>query len=121
MMFKSVELPPSSRLGWIWNILFPPQGASLPEEPVATIYSGRGNSNFGYAVRLADLNNDGVDDLVVGAPDYFRDEFSASKVRGCVFVMFGTSSRADPFKSGNVEDVNDHKVSYKWALSQVFS
>ena len=103
---KSIELPPSSRLDWIWDMIRPPP--FLLEEPLATIYSSRPNSNFGYALLLADLNNDAVDDLIIGAPDYFRDEVSASKVKGCVFVVFGSGS--DAFKSGNVEDVNDHKI-----------
>ena len=83
---------------------------SLLEEPLATIYSSRPNSNFGYALLLADLNNDGSDDLVIGAPDYFRDEVSTSKVKGCVFVVFGSAGDDDDFKSGNVEDVKDHKI-----------
>ena len=30
------------------------------------------------------------------------------KVKGCVFVVFGSAD--DDFKSGNVEDVRDHKI-----------
>ena len=44
---------PNSRLDWIWNILQPPP--LLLEEPLVTIYSSRPNSNFGYALQLADL------------------------------------------------------------------
>ena len=51
------------------------------------IFSSRPSSNFGSALKLADLNGDGVDDLIVGAPSYYDEAVGSSRVQGCVFVV----------------------------------
>ncbi|MCA8954363.1 MAG: FG-GAP repeat protein, partial [Planctomycetes bacterium] len=42
--------------------------AQTPTPGVDSIYTGAGGDRFGYRIESADLNADGVDDLVVGAP-----------------------------------------------------
>lgn len=68
---------------------------TVPNFPTSntTYYVTNENANLGYALASADLNNDGLDDLVVGAPVY--SELNKYQ-NGAVFVVF-----ADP-KSGSV-------------------
>ena len=51
------------------------------------IVSSRPSSSFGHALKLADMNGDGVDDLVIGAPSYYDEAAGSSRVQGCVFVV----------------------------------
>ena len=51
------------------------------------IFSSRPSSSFGHALKLADMNGDGVDDLVIGAPSYYDEAAGFSRVQGCVFVV----------------------------------
>merc|ERR1719354_498591 len=46
-------------------------------------------SAFGYAVELVDLNNDGLDDLIVGAPQYYDRENNQG---GAVYVYMNDGS-----------------------------
>ena len=46
-------------------------------------------SSFGYALTSTDLNGDGLDDLIVGAPQYFD---YAENIGGAVFVFFSDPS-----------------------------
>ncbi|XP_077979308.1 integrin alpha-6-like [Glandiceps talaboti] len=48
-----------------------------------TIYSAQLTSSFGYDIVVVDLNSDGYDDLVVGAPLYYNKE---EKIGGGIFV-----------------------------------
>jgi hypothetical protein len=50
-------------------------------------FSGASNSKFGFSVALGDINNDGYDDLAIGAPRYY-----SSYYRGKVDIYLGTSS-----------------------------
>ena len=51
------------------------------------IFSSRPSSNFGSALKLADMNGDGVDDLIIGAPSYYAEAAGSSRVQGCVFLV----------------------------------
>ncbi len=53
-----------------------------------TVTSGRSNARFGSSVTIADLNQDGVDDLIVGAPGYRAD--GTDKAQGDVYIYMGT-------------------------------
>ncbi len=56
------------------------------------IYSGQpSNSGFGVGVAAADVNDDGFDDVLVGAP---RSSFGAQR-NGRVFVFFGSEQPVD--------------------------
>ena len=46
-------------------------------------------SSFGYALASTDLNGDGLDDLIVGAPQYFD---YGEQIGGAVFVFFSKTS-----------------------------
>ncbi len=48
-----------------------------------TVYGGVEDGNLGFSVAAGDVNSDGVDDILVGAP--FAD------TSGAVYVVFGTS------------------------------
>jgi glycosylphosphatidylinositol phospholipase D len=102
----------SSFIGFLWsivksaiNVIVPPP-AALPW--LATIKSKRSNANFGYALRVVDLNGDGASDLIIGAPNYFRDEATTSKVQGCVFVVLGLAGNS--FPTGYIETVASQTV-----------
>jgi hypothetical protein len=52
--------------------------------PTTASWSGQGGTDFGWAVSSAgDVNNDGYDDIIVGAPD--------ENVRGTAYVYLGSS------------------------------
>jgi hypothetical protein len=74
--------------------------------PLSSIVSSRPNSNFGKIVKLADMDNDGYDDLLIGAPAY--QEVGVEQIQGCAFIILGSSGG---FPSGDIEDVADWKVS----------
>jgi hypothetical protein len=61
-------------------------GIDLPNTPDLVIggYGSATATNFGQALSSGDINGDGVDDLIVGAPDY--GELNA---RGRVYVYYG--------------------------------
>jgi len=65
------------------------QGSALglSHTPVVTLHSNQGNAVFGVSCAIpGDVNQDGYDDLVVGAP-YFND---GSLQEGAVFLYFGS-------------------------------
>ena len=58
------------------------------EEILWSASAGRSNANFGKSVTVADINNDGVNDLIVGAPG-MRDNGS-DKAQAYAYVYLGT-------------------------------
>ncbi|VDK83720.1 unnamed protein product [Cylicostephanus goldi] len=58
-------------------------------------------SAFGYAVEVVDLNNDGFDDLVIGAPFEHRSD-SDGHFGGVVYVYFSQGVERKKFESHKV-------------------
>ncbi|OGF04160.1 MAG: hypothetical protein A2509_08450 [Candidatus Edwardsbacteria bacterium RIFOXYD12_FULL_50_11] len=67
-------------------------GFDLNPKPDLVIdgYGSATATNFGQALSAGDINGDGVDDLIIGAPDY--GELNA---RGRVYIYFGDTSGVD--------------------------
>lgn len=61
-----------------------------PDVMAWSAVSDRSNAKFGTEVVIADLNADGVNDLIVGAPGYRANESSSDRARGQVYVYVGT-------------------------------
>lgn len=58
----------------------------IPDYEIYGSISGATNENFGYSVSGAgDVNNDGYDDIIVGAPNY-------GLATGRVYIFFGSAS-----------------------------
>jgi len=56
---------------------------------VWTAKGGQENAHFGYSVSSAgDINNDGYDDIIIGAPDYDHEQID----EGSAFIYSGTAS-----------------------------
>jgi len=49
-------------------------------------------SSFGFSVAATDLNNDGLDDLIVGAPQYYQYS-NDGKYGGAVYVYINEENR----------------------------
>lgn len=59
--------------------------ATLSPDRNKTVYGDRVHSSFGYSVVLTDINGDGLDDLIVGAPQYYEIS-QIRKAGGAVYV-----------------------------------
>ena len=53
-------------------------------EPLVTFASNVPYADFGHSLHIADIDNDGNDDILVGAPGY---QELGSKLLGCVFIF----------------------------------
>lgn len=85
--------------------------------------SGRSNANFGKSVPVADINSDGVNDLIVGAPG-LRDN-GGNKAQAYAYVYLGTKDgshfSAKPYwtyKSDVATALND-KFAEKSAVANI--
>ncbi|XP_039248949.2 integrin alpha-6-like [Styela clava] len=58
----------------------------LEPVPIHTVVGEAIGSSFGYAIALTDINGDGLDDLIVGAPQYY--EYSNKRKRGGAIYIY---------------------------------
>ncbi len=61
-------------------------------QPEIKIFGGAADDNIGFAVAAGDVNNDGADDLLIGAPGFDAPAATPNPARpdvGAVFVLFG--------------------------------
>jgi len=57
---------------------------NISSEPIKTFYTGEAvNDTLGYSVAAGDIDNDGYDDIIAGAP------VSKSSTNGAVYVVYG--------------------------------
>ncbi|XP_030754239.1 integrin alpha-PS1-like isoform X2 [Sitophilus oryzae] len=67
-------------------------------------------SSFGYELLVVDVNNDGFDDLLVGAPFYYND----NKAGGAVYIYYNLRNcLVDPYQNCTYD-----KVLYGWEQSR---
>lgn len=83
--------PSSPRSGEVRIYFGPLSGTSLLQ-PDVTLPGGMANAEFGYALAVLDMDNDGFDDLAIGAPG---NESSHAR-SGAVFIYRGASSGVSP-------------------------
>lgn len=59
--------------------------SELTPDNSKSVYSTKVHSSFGYAVALTDINGDGLDDLIVGAPQFYEDSRKL-KAGGALYI-----------------------------------
>ncbi len=64
------------------------QGGEFPPKLIAKLNGEHAFDKFGFSITGADVNGDGVSDVIVSAPHTFHEEFQA----GAVYVYFGGTS-----------------------------
>src|SRR5262249_7049337 len=62
-----------------------------PSGPNVTIFGANSGDNLGFSLDAGDVNGDGVQDLVIGAPGVSANNTTRTNT-GAAFVMFGGSS-----------------------------
>jgi hypothetical protein len=65
------------------------QGESEWQSIMTTSYKGDG---LGQGIAVGDINGDGLDDLIVGAPRYYRIYGPAGKRKGAAFIFYGNTN-----------------------------
>ena len=101
-------------------------GASLQslinEEVTWTTFlapNGSNSAEFGADIAIGDFNNDGFDDILVGAPLDGNAQFSDSD-EGAFHIIYGQSDlKINTYDGGDLYDSDDYGVSIQ--LSSVFS
>ena len=81
-------------------------------------------ANFGSSLSIGDLNKDGYDDLVVGAPfagRHLEDDVVDVNSAGCVFVFFGPlkNETALRLSSSDADIILSGKSDFSWFGSRV--
>ncbi|MBP8915223.1 MAG: FG-GAP repeat protein, partial [Chitinophagales bacterium] len=87
-------------------------GVSLT--PSLLLEMNQASSNFGVGISNADINNDGYDDLIVGANEF--DDGSTNE--GEVFVYLGSASGLNPIASAELE-CNQATAYFGYAVSGI--
>ena len=84
--------------------------------------NGSGNdSELGFEISAGDVNNDGIDELVIGAPfsDIDEDNFSGEK-HGVIYVINGIMERPLEIDTDTLSDVSSTKIIYSDTLFLTF-
>ncbi len=80
----------AKREGRVRTYTNPGNGGSFRNEIQWSYSTGHGNTRFGSSLQVADLNGDGVNDLIVGAPGKRAASSVDDKAQGGVYVFMGT-------------------------------
>jgi len=92
------------------------EGTTVGINPTATIIEGKQeNSQFGYAVASSgDVNGDGYNDIIVGAPSFSNDQQS----EGVAYIYYGKQTGIN--YAANTEDMleaNDQQALFGFSVS----
>ena len=74
---------------------------TLKSEAQTFLLSGESDANLGAKIQWADLDGDGIDDLIIGAPKRIVD----ADTSGSVFIVKGTASPKHGFRELKAKDV----------------
>jgi len=88
------------------------------DQPDITIYGASDGDNLGFSVMAGDLNDDGVDDIFVGAPGVSAG-FDLRTDQGRVYVFYGSDDLEDTSEIDLAEDVFDLTVTGAEGFSRV--
>ncbi len=89
-------------------------GSSLNSTPTLTLSGDENSAFFGFSVSgIGDINRDGYDDFIVGAPDHEAGASGGFANRGRVYIYFGGPTFSDP----TVLDGDENGAYLGWYLS----
>lgn len=104
--------------GWVYVVFGRerfPKRLDLKHAVDLSLWAGRsaGRNRLGQTIITADLNGDGLSDVIIGAPHASphrsRDDETTSVVKahaGSVFVLYGRRDRADASQSSRIIDLS---------------
>jgi hypothetical protein len=71
-------------------------------------------SSFGHSVAFADLNGDGIPEILVGAPHYHIYDAQRRRAGGLVYIFCESPENVENVLNGNtrIEDISDRKPWY---------
>jgi hypothetical protein len=96
-----VDAPSDSSVGKVRIYYGTPTGYS--STPDWTVEGTQTNGAFGSPLATADVNGDGYDDLIVGAPYYYNGQ----TFEGRVFVFYGSSTGLPDANADGVVEISD--------------